>query len=281
MKRVRIKLLAATLAAVGLVIAGGFFAAPKPKLYRGKTVRRWVALLDMHVDRQKQREEADWVLAYQVGADALPELRRILAWRPSRLEPLRGYAVRFHFLKPRPIPPLELQSRACEAAYHLAEDGHVDISSLVPDLRYHFTNGTYADSNSGRALAGAGPRGVCVLTNCLFTGTPAVQDMAGWSLGFINRRPEVIAALVQYSSGDPSLSKRCNGLIYLHGCNGPAELIMPLGLKYLRSESRYAQKAAADLLDPYRQDEQVREALEQYQHRSAAPAPTDDRKKGL
>lgn len=275
----RAKLLAATLAVVGMLIAAGFFAAPKPRLYRGKTVLQWVALLDMNVDRQKEREEASWVLA-QVGVDALPELRRILAWRPSRLELFRGYAVRFHLLKPRPIPPLELQSRACEAAYHVAEDGHVDISSLVPDLRYHFTNGTYADSNSGRALARAGPSGFSVLTNCLFTGTPALQDMAGWSLGFVRRRPEVIAALVQYASSDASLSTRCNGLIYLRGCNGPAELIIPLGLKYLNSQSRFARDAAAELLAPYRQDEEVRKALEQYQHKSPSPAPAGDWKAG-
>lgn len=150
-----LKRLAAVLITVLLIVAVGLFALPKPKLYQGKTVRQWVALLDTHVDRQKQRDEASWALV-QIGAAALRELEHILAWRPGPLETLRGHAVRFHLLKPHTIPPLELQSRACEAAYHLAERAQVDISRLVPQLLYHFTNGTYADSSSGRALAGAG-----------------------------------------------------------------------------------------------------------------------------
>src|SRR5213593_1924732 len=125
------------------------------KLYQGKTVRLWVSLLDMDVNRSQQREEASWALV-QIGAPALPELERILAWRPSVWEAIRNHAVRFRLAKPRPVNPLELQSRACEAAYHLAERAEVDISRLVPALQYHFTNGTYADSNSGRALARAG-----------------------------------------------------------------------------------------------------------------------------
>jgi hypothetical protein len=269
------KRLVAVLLAVLLITGAGLFAWPKPKLYQGKTVRQWVGLLDPHVDNQKQREEAAWVVV-QIGPAALPELESILAWRPGPLESLREYAVRFHLWKPRPIPPLHLQSRACEAAYHLAERGNVDISSLVPHLQYHFTNGTYGDSSSGRALAGAGRRGFCVLTNLLFTGRPAVQDMAGWSLGHVSKRPEVVAALVQYGNDDPSLAKRVNALIYLRGCDGPAELVVLLGLKYLRSESQYAQRAAVELLQDYKQDERVREALEELRNRKPASAATTD-----
>src|SRR6185295_9117307 len=117
-----------------------------------------------------------------------PELESILAWRPNLRETIRSYALRFGIVKPRPIHPLELQSRACEAAYKLAEQANVDISRLVPQLRYHFTNGTYAGSNSGRALAGAGPTGIAVLTNLLLTGTRSVRDQAGWSLHHVKRR---------------------------------------------------------------------------------------------
>ena len=91
-------------------------------------------------------------------------------------ETIRDDAIRFRIMKPHPIHPLELQSRACEAAYNLAERGDVDISGLVPHLQYHFTNGTYADSNSGRALAAAGPAGIAVLSNLLATGTHAVRE---------------------------------------------------------------------------------------------------------
>ena len=58
------------------------------KLYQGKTVRLWVSLLDMDVNRSQQREEASWALV-QIGAPALPELERILAWRPSVWEAIR------------------------------------------------------------------------------------------------------------------------------------------------------------------------------------------------
>jgi hypothetical protein len=64
-------------------------------------------------------------------------------------------AIGFHLAKPPAISPLELQNRACEAAYHHAEWANVDIGPLVPQLRYHFTNGTYADVSSGRTLAQA------------------------------------------------------------------------------------------------------------------------------
>jgi len=274
MKPTKLRLFAGTLAVLGLLVAAGFLAAPKPKLYQGKTVRQWVAMLDMRVDYQKQREEAAIALV-RIGPDALPEIQHILAWRLGPMESVRDYAVRFHFLRPRAIPQRELQSRACEAAYHLAEEANVDISRLVPNLRYHFTNGTYADSNSARALAGAGASGFSILTNLLFTGTPPVQDMAGWSLGLIRKHPEVVAALVQYASDDPTLSKRSTALIYLHGLGGPAELVVPLGLTYLHSQNPYAQKAAARLLEDYKQDERVREALQEFQNNSALPPRPD------
>jgi hypothetical protein len=262
-------------AAIVLIVVLGFFALPKRQLHQGKTVRQWIQLLDPNVENQKQRDEASWALV-QIGAGALPELQRILAWRPGPKETLREYAVRFRILKPHPISPIELQSRACEAAYNLAERADVDIGSLVPHLRYHFTNLPYLSPNSGRALAGAGPNGFSVLTNLLFTGTPYVQGEAGWSLGHIRTRPDVIAALVRYANQDPSLTQRFNGLIYLHNCNGPAELIVPLGLKYLRSESDRAQAAAARLLEGYKEDEKVRKALENYRAKNSTPTPAGE-----
>src|SRR5438045_8170379 len=74
----------------------------EPKLYRGKTVGEWVSLLDMNVDRRQQRAEASAALTY-IGAPAVPELERILAWRPSYLERVRNWAVRFGLAKPRGI----------------------------------------------------------------------------------------------------------------------------------------------------------------------------------
>ncbi len=163
-KRLRFWLCLLVTLALGVI---GISNLPRPPLYQGKTVRQWVSLLDMHVDHQKEREQASSALI-QIGAAALPELERILAWRPSNMETIRNYAVRLRIAKPRAIHPLELQSRACEAAYHLAEGAKVDISGLVPLLQYHFTNGTYAESNSGRALADAGSTGITVLTKTFY-----------------------------------------------------------------------------------------------------------------
>ena len=242
----------------------------KPKVYQGKTARQWVSLLDMHVDYRQQRDEASWALV-QMGTSALPELERILAWRPGVRETVRNCAVRFRLAKPRPVAPLELQSRACEAAYHLAERADVDISRLVPHLQYHFTNGTYADSNSGRALAGAGPTGITVLTNLLVTGKRSVRDNAGAALGHVDRRPEVIDALIRSANSDPDPTLRANAVLYLGGSHGPAQQMVPLGLKFLKSDDGYDRWAAALLLQDYRTIREVRTALE------AAISDPDDR----
>jgi hypothetical protein len=241
----------------------------KPKLHQGKSVRQWVSLLDMHVDHKKQREEASWALV-QIGAPALPELERILAWRPI-WETVRNYAVRFRLAKPLPIHPLELQSRACEAAYNLAERANADISGLVPHLQYHFTNGTYADSNSGRALAAAGPIGISVLTNLLSAGGRSVRDNAGSALAHVDTRPEVIEALIRSANSDPNPRLRANAVFYLKGSRAPAHQMALLGLKFLQSDDRYDRWAAAMLLHDYRAIPEVRTALE------AAISDPDDR----
>jgi HEAT repeat protein len=243
---------------LGVIIISAF---SKPKLYQGKTVRQWVSLLEMHVDYQKQRNEASWALV-QIGADALPELERILAWRRSAIETIRNYAVHFRIAKPRAIHPLELQSRACEAAYHLAERANVDISGLVPHLQYHFTNGTYADSNSGRALARAGPTGIRILTKLLLTGTRPVRDNAGSALTHVRKQPEVIAALIQSATSDPDRTLRANAVGYLRGCDGPADQLLPLGLKFLGSEDGYDRCRGAMLLQNYLSMREVRTAFE-------------------
>jgi len=41
----------------------------KPRLYQGKTVREWVALIDPQVGQEKKREEAAWAIA-QTGTNA-------------------------------------------------------------------------------------------------------------------------------------------------------------------------------------------------------------------
>jgi len=265
MTRLRTKtwLLAATVVAVVAFVAIRVATFPSARLYQGKTIREWVPLLDPQVGQEKKREEAAWAIM-QTGTNAVSELERILAWRRNRLvETAQGYAIRFGFTTPPPIHPLELQSRACEAAYNLAERANVDISRLIPHLRYHFTNGTYADSNSSRALAHAGPAGIAVLTNLLFTGTRNVRDQAGWALHHVKSKPEVIAALIRSASTETDQQIRANFLLYLEGSRGPAEQLVPLGLKFIRSDDGYTRWAAASMLRDYVSIAEVRSALEQ------------------
>jgi hypothetical protein len=255
-----LKRLVAVLFAVLLIVAFGLIVLPKPKLYQGKTVSQWVALLDTHVDNQKQREDASGALV-QIGVAALPHLERILAWRPDIWETVRNYAVRFRFVKPRKVNPLELQSRACEAAYNLAERARVDISRLVPHLQYHFTNGTYADISSGRALVDAGPAGISVLTNLLSMGGRSVRDNSGAALRYASRRPEVIEALIRSANSEPDPMLRANALLYLRGSGGAAQQIVPLGVSFLKSADGYQRCAAASLLLQYRAVPEARAAL--------------------
>ena len=250
----------AVLLAVLSIVAFGLMVLPKPKLYQGKTVRQWVALLDTHVDNQKQREGASSVLV-QIGVAALLDLEPILAWRPGIWENVRSYGVQFGFAKPREVNPSELQSRACEAAYSLAEQAHVDIGRLVPHLLYHFTNGTYADSSGGRALANAGPAGITALTNLLYSGGRTVRDNAGAALGHACRRPEVIEALVRSATSEPDPVLRANAVLYLRDSGAPAQQVVPLGLSFLKSDDGYQRWAAASLLLQYRADPEARAAL--------------------
>ena len=251
-------------AAVAVLVRTG-----KPKLYQGKTVSEWVVLLDPHVSQRVQRDAASWAIV-QIGSNAVPELQRILARRRTAMSSLtdkvRGYAIRFGFAKPPPIHPLELQSRACEAAYNLAERSNVDITSLIPHLTYHFTNGTYADSPAPRALAGAGSAGIAVLTNLLFTGNRNVRDQSGWAMNLYpatRRKPEVYTALIRAASGETNGQLRANFLLYLTGSRAPAEQVVPLGLRSLRTGDAYERGMAAGLLKDYTSDENVRKALEE------------------
>lgn len=254
--------LAALAMAVIVVAVVSVARFPKSRLYQGKSVREWVTLIDPQVGQEKKREEAAWAIV-QTGTNALPELEQILAWRQNRLvETAQGYAMRFRLMKPPAISPLELESRACEAAYSLAERAAVDISRLVPHLRYHFTNGTYADVNSGRALAQAGPTGISVLTNLLFTGIRSVRDQAGASLSHVKSRPEVIAALIRSASTETDRSLRANAVLYLDRSRGPAEQLVPLGLKFLHSDDGYARWTAATMLRGYTDIPEVRSAME-------------------
>jgi len=264
--RQKIGWIAAILAVMIIIFLLRPSAAPKPKTYEGMTIEEWVTLLNMNVDFQKEREQAGRALEL-IGTNALPDLERILSRRPNRFrETVERYAVRLHLMK-RPAPPavhpLEMQSRACEAAYRLGEFANIDISRLVPHLRYHFTNGTYADSNSARALAHAGPTGIATLTNQLFTGSRNVRDQSGWALASVSRKPEVYTMLIAAANFEKDPAMQANLVLYLDRSQAPAELVVPLGLKSFRSGDGYKQWAALSLLRNYMNLPEVRAIFEE------------------
>jgi hypothetical protein len=143
----------------------------------------------------------------------------------------------------------------------LAEGANVDISRLIHQLTFHFTNSNYAASENARALANAGTEGVAVLTNQMFSGSRGVRDDASSALRFINQRPEAIAALVRFANTETNGHLAANALLYLQGSQGPAEVLAPLGLRFLRSTDAYERWAGAQVLQGYAKHDGVEHAL--------------------
>src|SRR5262249_28499316 len=78
-----------------------------------------------------------------------------------------------------------------------------------------------------------------------------VRDQAGWALQHVKKRPEVIAALILSANTDPNKVLRANAVGYLSSCGGPAEQLVPLGLRFLQSEDGYDRWQGALLLRDY------------------------------
>jgi hypothetical protein len=251
---------------MALVLATGVWVvlvlARKPPItHKGKTVREWVRRIDQQVGNEKQREEASWAIV-QIGQPAVPELEEILAWRPRTWrDKLRPWLMRFHLIRRDEMWPHEVINRASEAAYNLGERSKTDIGPLIPHLEFHFTNGTYADSASSRALASAGPRGIAILTNLMFSGSYNVRDQSAWALHHVSRRPEVIAALIRAVHTETNAMLRVNALGYLRSSRAPPEQIVPLALKFLHSTNAYDRQQAKWALSEYKHVEEVRAAL--------------------
>jgi hypothetical protein len=251
----------AMLLIAGLWIGLKFTGTPQV-IHKGKTVREWVLRIDQQAGNEKQREEASWAIV-QIGQPAVPELEEILMWRPHTWrDTLRPWLIRFHIIKPDQLNSFEIVNRACEAAYNLGERTKSDLEPLVPHLEFHFTNGTYADSASSRALASAGPRGICILTNLLlFSASRHLRDQAGWALHHVSRRPEVIVALIRAANTETNASLRANALGYLRSSRAPPEKVVPLALEFLRSTNAYDRRQARWVLSGYKHLEEVRAAL--------------------
>ncbi len=248
-------------------ILGVLFTSPRTPQYNGKTLGEWLVMLDPSVDRRADHEQAREAIRH-MGATALPYLRHILRSRPNSVrEWLRDHAVRWHLMRPDKLSIRDQEYRAARAAYQLAEDAGVNIASLVPDLRFHFTNSNYAETEMARALARADPEGVSCLTNLLATGERRVRDQAGWALALdrkVRSQPGVQEALIQRAAADPDAFVRANLGLYLSSFReaGATNRLVPLGLQFLRSDDGYSRWAGALLLQNYRSVPEAKAALQ-------------------
>jgi hypothetical protein len=248
------------LALVAGLCLGLIFLRKPPITHKGKAVREWVLRIDQGAGSEKQREEASWAIV-QIGQPAVPELEEILAWRPHKWrDQLTSWLMRFHVIKRPELWPQEIVNRACEAAYNLGERSKIDISSLIPHLEFHFTNGTYADAAAPRALASAGPRGIAILTNLMFSAASYnVRDQAAWGLHLVSGRPEVITAYIRLIHTETNATLRANALLYMQS----SKQVVPLALQFLRSTNAYDRQVAKWSLSQHKHLEEVRAALEE------------------
>jgi|GEM_PF-1258060 len=246
-----------------IVVGGGFFflvGTEKASLYNGKTVQEWVERLDRN--KPVQHDEAAKALV-EIGPSAVSDLKRILSQRQGLLTEIRTgiiqFASRCNLTRAPSVDREQLQGRACEAAYLIAERASSDISCLTPYLYYHLTNGTYADISSARALARSGNRGVSILTNLLFSPKPGVRNNAGMGLSFAKTNGAAINALLQSARSDPDLTLRANALLYLRGGGASSKDMVVTAIQLIDSKNDFARHTAELILADYPDDETVRE----------------------
>lgn len=254
--RVR-KILITVAIAVLLVLAGILLASRRTVTYQGKTVYEWVAQLDPRASKRAEDDQARRALM-AIGEAAVPELQRMLQHRPHDFfEKVRWQFVRWRVLRVKRLTIYEQQKQASMAAWILAED-HVDIRPLIPDLVWWFTFSNYAGSDNARALVGAGPEGIAVITNFLCTHpTRFVREEAAWALHLVPNAPGTVEALVRVATTEKDPQLRANAFSYFPRRGGPTNVIVPLCLKAMGSEDGYQRWLAADLLARYAVSEEV------------------------
>jgi hypothetical protein len=265
-RRTKLLVLACLVVIIGAAV---LFLTPSDHMpeYDGKTLSEWLVLLDPDVDRKNDHERA-WFAIVQMGPAAVPYLHDILSSRPAPWkEQLQGYAVRWHLMKRPKLSLFEKQYRAARAAYALAESAKVDISALVPELRYHLTNSGWADTEMVRALAGAGPQGVACLTNLLMNGVARVRAQAGHALTIYRATrnlPGIQDAMIRCATSDPDQQTRANAMIYLRSyrVDGDTNKLVALGIQGLQSKDGLTRWAAAMLVGNYLSAPGARAALE-------------------
>jgi hypothetical protein len=260
-KRSHLRLvLIALVALASLVLAITAVLRREPK-FEGKTTRQWIYLLDPHVDYSAQHDHASEVIS-RIGPRAVPVIRDILSEpKIPALQKLKMLAQRYRILEHDPLPLADRQLRASRAAYKVAESGNTDISSLVPLLAFHLTNSSYSNVESGRALAGAGPHGISILTNLASNPDPRFRDRAIVSLQHARSAPGVFDTYLRASS-DPEQNIRFSALSSLARYpKAEPNLLIPLALERIQSTNDYDRWAAVQILSTFSFDSRARPAL--------------------
>lgn len=250
-----------SLAAV-LLIATAVLVTSREPVFEGKRVSEWIELLDPHVAKRDQHDQAAEAMR-QIGAAAVPVIARMLEPETGRItERIPVLLRRFRILPPLTLSPNERHYRAARAAYTIAERSDADISSLVPRLTFHLLDSNYLDSEAGRALAGAGPEGVAALTNLVIHPDQRVRDRAIYSLSHARGKPGVYEAFLR-SVDDEDQSVRFAAVSSLgrEPRRDPA-VVVPIGLRFLEKTDPYGRWAAARLLAGCLQDDRAKAALQ-------------------
>ena len=234
----------------------------RERKYEGKTVREWIYLLDPHVDHRAQHDHASEELT-RIGAAALPTIRDILQ-EPKfpPLQKLKHLAQRCRLLAPDTLDLADRQYRASRAAYKIAENADVDISSLVPLLTYHLTNlPNYFGTENGRALAGAGPAGIAILTNLASHPNRNIRDSAIVSLQHARSKPGVFETYLR-TVNDPEQDIRFIALSSLARYpKADPNLLVPLAVEHIQSTNQYDRWAATELFAAFPGDPRSLPAL--------------------
>lgn len=251
--------------AIGVMLASAtlillFVAAQEPK-HAGRTISEWIAELDPHVEERARHDTAEEALL-KIGPDAVPVIHRILAPQSGRLlAQAKPLLQRMRLLPPDRLSQSEMQYRAARAAYKLAEAGKANIDVLVPALIPHVTESNYLDSEAGRALAAAGPKGIEALIGMLKHADARVRDRAIYSLCLVREAPGVMESFLRMVD-DPDRNVRFAALSGLSGrVKTDPNVTVPIGLRFLEKQDDYERWAGARLLSAYSEDPRAEEAL--------------------
>ena len=267
-KRVQIVLAVLLVAVLGLIILAFFpRQAPEPA-YEGKTLRQWLVLLDSDTAHKAQNDDAARAIE-SMGKAALPGLIHILHQRqdPALLAKVKGWAFRFHLLRPPELQLDEWQYRAARGCCILGGWIDVDITSAIPALACHTTNAaSWRLEPFMWGLVYSGPKGISIVTNLLaHAASPQVREEAARSLWITPkiRTPEIAYALLS-ATRDVDASVRVTAILSLRSFlrqKGLDTIIVPGAILGLQDTNSQVRRWTIELLGNYSSTPGVSAAL--------------------